>query len=126
MRRSVFKLNRDYVWEKLFAGLTSVAEGEGSVAERLANAYESQLERLESDEPTDLDVPANLYSEIQTVLRDLRERFVGRTEVTRSHLDGLDEVQANELIGRLVLLYGKVVRLLPEEHTAVAPAEDGG
>jgi hypothetical protein len=42
MRRSVFPLNHNYIWEKLFAGLTSVAEREGSVTERLANTYESQ------------------------------------------------------------------------------------
>ena len=122
--RSVFPLNRTYIWEKFFAGLTSVAEREGVLAERLANAYDSHLRHLESDHPSDLDVPASLCSEIQEVLRELRERFVGRTSVERSRLSNLDNELAEDLIRRLVMLYGKVVRLLPEEHVAVAPREE--
>jgi len=122
--RSVFLLNRTYIWEKLFAALTSVAEREGALAERLANAYQPHLSLLESDHPSDLDVPINLYSEIQVVLRDFKERFVGRTSVEGSRLSNLDNELAGDLIRRLVILYGKVVRLLPEEHVAVAPGEE--
>jgi|SRR6185503_14016455 len=114
--RTIFPLDRTYIWEKLFAGLTSVAEGEGALNERLANAYSSHLSKLESDHPSDLDVPMGLYSEIQKMLRELRERFVGRTSVERSRLNNLDNELAEDLVRRLVTLYGKVVRLLPEEH----------
>jgi len=124
MTRSVFKLNRDYVWEKLFAGLTSVADRAGSVTERLANAYESQLNLLESDDPSDLDVPVALYSEMQGLLRDLREPLLRRTNVTRSDLHAVDEMDASELVSRLVMLYGKVVRLLSDDHVAAAPIND--
>jgi hypothetical protein len=122
--RTIFPLNRTYIWEKLFDGLASVAEREGALNERLANAYSSHLSQLESDDPSDLDVPIGLYSEMQKMLLELRERFVGRTSVEPSRLKNLDNELAEDLVHRLVTLYGKVIRLLPEEHVALASMEE--
>jgi hypothetical protein len=125
MLRPIFKLKPDYVWEKLFTGLTSIAESEAPLVERLANAYMPHLNQLECDNPSDIDVPHELFLEIQALLQELGERFVGRTSSHKSTMKNLDDELAVELIRKLVMLYGKVVRLLPEEHVAVAPGEDG-
>jgi hypothetical protein len=45
----------NYAWEKFFTGLDSLATGEGSLRERLKNAYTSQVNRAEDWSGSSID-----------------------------------------------------------------------
>ncbi len=59
-------MSLDYVWEKFFVAVHSLAGGQGSIKERLFSAYISALIRLKPD-----DLPREMQQEFSMLQEEL-------------------------------------------------------
>lgn len=103
------QLSLDYIWEKLMASVSSIAEVDAPIKKRLANAYAGQLRRLHEEGDSRLELPDRLATELRSVLSRLRE---GYRPTDRIGDFEFDEDEASELIGTLVSVYDGVCRLM--------------
>jgi hypothetical protein len=105
------RLSPEYIWEKLMASVSSIAEVDRPVKFRLANAYISQLSRLEETPSMRLELPERLAEDLREVLRRLDEAYRPSNTTPVGDFDfGADE--ASEIIGKIVSVYDSVCRMM--------------
>lgn len=91
--------------QKIFNALFILACEQGSIVERLENAYRLALAPLD----VQLELPESIHAEFLSVRKELeRLYFAPNREAAR---DRSDEQRAMRLAGRLVSLYDRLVRL---------------
>lgn len=94
----------DYTREKLWAAVAILAGSTGTVQQRLANAYESQLIRLTPD-----DMPMDMretFAEIEARLTAVEP--VGDEGRAYATTAVMDEIEAALIAESLVSIYGEV------------------
>ena len=104
-------LHLGYIWEKLMVSVSALAEGDGELKHRLANAYVSALIRLEDGPSVLLELPEHLAGELRDVLRRLKVSY-------RAGLTGRDPIgdftfdneEAREIVGKILSCYDSVCR----------------
>lgn len=99
----------DYIWEKLMAAVSSIAEVDAPIKDRLANAYSGQLQRLHEESDLVLELPDHLARELRAELDRLQE---GYRPIGRIGTFEFDADEASDIIGKLVSIYGRVCRLM--------------
>lgn len=103
-------LHLGYVWEKLHLSVLAIADGEGSLTERIANAYVSQFIRLDHSDLSQID--RDVADEIQDLLVQLRRTYrEGEGGRIVGDLHEVNDSEARRLVERLVSVYDKVCRL---------------
>jgi hypothetical protein len=105
------KLHLDYIWEKLMVSVSALAEGDGELKHRLANAYVSALIRLEGGPSMPLELPEHLAGELRDVLRRLKDSYqAGPTSRDPIGDFTFDNEEAREIVGKILSLYDSVCR----------------
>ncbi len=103
----------DYTHEKLWATVTLLAGRNGTVQERLANAYVSQLMRLTTDDmPLDMrDAFVELRQRLMAKAPDGYEDRVSATTAT------MDDTEAERIATAIVTMYGEVCKRMGDGGT---------
>ncbi len=100
-----------YTWEKLYATVLILADGNGTVQERLADAYESQLSRLTAD-----DLPLDMRDAFTRIERNLTEKnpagSEGRVAATTA---AMDYFQASRIVDDIVGMFSTVCQRMGQE-----------
>jgi len=122
--RTVFPLHDGYIHEKLHDALTTMAGYSGTVTERIALVYDSQLRKMESSDLDDLRIPESLAKALLKILQRMREAFVQPRGEYSWDLQGIDDYEANEMISRLLVIYGEVCRILPQSYFGPLNSDD--
>jgi hypothetical protein len=102
-----------YIWEKLHGSVSALAEGEGELKHRLANAYVSQLIKLKDHPSSPLELPENLAEELRAVLRRLQDTY--QSGQSMRDLIGsftFESEEARDIIGKILSLYYVVCRMM--------------
>lgn len=94
------------------ASASSIAEVDGPIKQRLANAYISQLIRLEDGPSMPLDLPENLAGELRDVLRRLRDAYQGGGGKDPIGDFTFDNEEARKIISTIFSLYDSVCRMM--------------
>ncbi len=96
----------EYTHEKLFATVLILAEGGGTVQQRLADAYESQLMLLTAD-----DLPFDM----RDAFIEIESRLIARDPIgdegrVQATMAVMDEFEARSIIEAIVAMYGEISR----------------
>lgn len=96
----------EYTHEKLWAAVLILAEGDGTVQQRLADAYTSQLVRLTRDDfPLDMRDPFIRIENRLTARDPIGDE--GRAAATMAVMDEFD---ARSVVEVIVSMYGEICR----------------
>ena len=95
-----------YAWEKLFATVQALAEGSGSIQDRLCNAWVSSAIRLQGANPSHL--PPDLQPEFDAIHDALTRVKNPDPGYIRATCDVLTDEEASEFAGRIVSLFNGV------------------
>jgi hypothetical protein len=100
-------MSLDYVWEKFYAAVLILAGSQGTVQERLADAFTGQLIRLETN-----DLPEELRGDFEQLERRLTsaEPTGGEGSVDAS-VQSLSDEEAAHLAEQIVEMYDAVTKL---------------
>ncbi|WP_096460801.1 hypothetical protein [Sulfurifustis variabilis] len=95
-------------WRRLFSAVLTLTCESGTVQQRLADAYLSNLEPLHGD-------PAALPEVIRTEFALVQAEVVGSESVLghdflRETIEHMDREQARRIAGRIVAMYDKLAR----------------
>lgn len=108
------KLHLGYILEKLMFSVSAIAEGDGEIKHRLANAYVSQLIRLKDGPSAPLDLPEHLAEELRGVLGRLEGTY--RAGASQGLGDfTFDNEEARKIVGKILSLYYWVCRMMGPE-----------
>jgi len=96
----------EYTHEKLWATVLILAEGGGTVQQRLADAYTSQLMRLTAD-----DLPFDM----RDAFIEIESRLTARDPVSdegrvQATVAVMDEFDARRVVEAIVSMYGEICR----------------
>jgi hypothetical protein len=106
------KLHLTYIWEKLMVSISTLADGDGEIKHRLADAYMSQLLQLEDSPSMPLDLPEHLAGELREVLRRLGDAY--QAGPAKDPMGGFtfDNEEAREIVGKILSSYDSVCRMM--------------
>jgi len=106
-----FPLNLDYIHEKLYLALTSIAELDDTILVRLASAYFPHLDSLHTDRSL-LDLPDSQASRLLSLLEKLESSY--DPSIGDPHVGGFSfgADEASRIINGLFDVYDDVCRRL--------------
>jgi len=104
-------MDLSYSWEELYEAVLGLAQGTGTVQERLIDAFVDHLLKLKSS-----DLPSELQEEFTRLLEDVTWTAAqGDEEVLRAAVRAMDEEAAQNLIDRIVCTYDQIARRDPDD-----------
>jgi hypothetical protein len=106
-------MSLDYVWEKFHTSVLILAGSQGTVQERLADAFTAQLIRLNAD-----DLPEELRGDFEQLERQLTsDEPVGDEGLVDASVRSLSDEEATHLAEQIVGMYDIVTKLdAVDEH----------
>jgi hypothetical protein len=96
-------VTQSYTWEKFFTAVLTLATGQNSLKDRLADAYISALIRLRPD-----DLPGPMreeFAELKQALTNVEP--IGDEGRVFATVKNMEELQARELAERIVNMYDR-------------------
>jgi hypothetical protein len=97
-------ITQNYTWEKLYTTVLILASGNGSVQDRLIDAYISSLMRLEPD-----DLPKVLrkeFSELQYKLTRVEPSYPGEGRI-HATISKMENIEANKVVEQIISIYDR-------------------
>jgi len=97
-------ITQNYAWEKLYTTILILATGDGTVQERLVDAYSSSLMRLEPD-----DLPEGLqkeFEELQEKLTSKESTYQGEGRIHATVIQ-MSKIEANRIVEQIFSIYDR-------------------
>ncbi len=97
-------ITQNYTWEKLFTTILILAQNDGTVQERLIDAYTSSLMRLDPD-----DLPKSLqkeFAELQDKLTSVEATYQGEGRIHASVMS-MSKIEANRVVEQIISIYDR-------------------
>ena len=97
-------ITQNYTWEKLFTTILILATGDGTVQERLIDAYSSSLMRLRPE-----DLPEGLqkeFAELQERLTSVEATNPGEGRI-HATIKQMEPIEANKVVEQIISIYDR-------------------
>lgn len=99
-----------YAWEKFHSAVLSLA-GEGSIQQRLENAYVFNIINLRRDN----DIPEELHEEFEEIVALMTASDAAEGRVNAA-VNAMDEIVRSSLVEKIISLYDSLCRYMPKHH----------
>jgi hypothetical protein len=97
-----------YACEKFHSAVLSLA-GEGSIQERLENAYVFSIIHLRRDN----DIPEELHDDFEEIVALMTASNAAEGRV-HAAVNAMDEIERSSVVGKIIGLYDSLCRYMPK------------